>query len=206
MNNMTPIKSDYLMIDIENDSKLDHADLCFFGNKPFELIDTALLSQSGDDWNKFQLFGVDERVKTNETILSSLLPGTSNYQRQSISIVIDELTTNAFLHSNSKVPLVEIHWIYNLDKKSITLRISDNGGSLALKEILNLFRESKMPLTPNMKIGASGAGLGLFFCKEFSSQIYINVVQNKLTEVTCVVPYRPNKESVLVVSTYEKQL
>ena len=124
--------------------------------------------------------------------LDELYPETtlSTFQKQSLSVILDELITNASIHG--KMALVEIKFYLN-EKRDIFVSVEDQQGRLPLKEVLKLLDPREASQVEVRGRESKGAGVGLFFCKEFSSGILFEVVKNEMTRISCVVPRRPAK-------------
>lgn len=132
-------------------------------------------------------------------LIEKLEPYASSFQAQSISIILDELSTNAIHHSGSSSSGIKII-CQRAQDKGIAVTVVDEGGKLPVTQIKELFKERTIPVSPRNDPSRRGAGLGLFFCREFSSGIFIHLIEGSSTAVTCFVPYRPSKKSTLVIA------
>ena len=156
--------------------------------------------------NRSQNIIVDRTFSKTNDLLVNINPVieeleliASPFQAQSISIVMDELITNAVNHSGPCADKIRLICQRSVDN-AIIITIVDQGGILPEEQIKKLFIERTNLMSPRNEPGQKGAGLGLFFCREFSSGIFIHLIEGSSTSVTCLIPYRPSKKSTLVLA------
>ena len=174
----------------------------FLGTAPLEDAPPLLTNREKDVLIDLTLNKADDITTSLAPILEQLESHASSFQAQSISIILDELSTNAIHHSGSNTNSIKVICQRSLDK-GIAITVIDDGGKLPVAQIKALFKERTIPVSPRNDPNKRGAGLGLFFCREFSSGIFINLVEGTSTSVTCFVPYRPSKKSTLIVALVE---
>jgi len=159
----------------------------FGGNLPFADIHQGILSPDLMSWQTITFKGDECDKKFSDLELSVLTGNLSTTQSERLRLILDELVTNALKHSLVESEIV-VSWMYG-EGREVILRVQDKGGKLSKDDLQKLFAD-RDSVTPRSDSSGQGAGLGLYFCKEFSEQIFFSVQRNISTEVLVVIPYR----------------
>jgi signal transduction histidine kinase len=175
------------------------SNLWFLGTVPIEEAPLILTDRTADVLVDLILSKNDNLSENLDPIIDQLGNYASSFQAQSISIILEELVSNAFYYSGINTTNIKIICQRSQDK-GIAITVIDGGGKLPEAQIKALFKERTIPVNPRYDSSQRGAGLGLYFCREFSSGIFIKVVEGSSTSVTCFVPYRMSKNSTIVMA------
>lgn len=187
-------ESDYQFIEKEEYALRDNSKgRLFCGNVEFSAVDQGLIAFASPAFSNSVTKFV-ELSKKSEFIsdLDQVFPDSplSSFQSQSLAVILDELITNASWHG--KMEQVEIKFYLN-EKRDVLVSVHDNQGAFPLKEALKLLEVRESTQVEVRGRESRGAGVGLFFCKEFASVILFEIFTGKLTRISCVVPRRPAK-------------
>jgi len=175
------------------------SNILFFGTAPIEEAPLLLTDRTADVLFDLVLSKNDNLSEKLDPIIDQLGNYGSSFQAQSISIILEELSSNAFNYSGFNTTNIKIICQRSQDK-GIAITVIDYGGKLPEAQIKALFKERTIPVNPRYDPAQRGAGLGLYFCREFSSGIFIKLVEGSSTSVTCFVPYRMSKKSTIVMA------
>lgn len=135
-------------------------------------IETPLFSWQGEAIN-------DYRQEIDQFLKSKEFPGWFQSPRDYLSLIGDELVTNAFSDKDSQVSVKLC-----VDDSFIIIEVQDNKGKLTKDQILKAFKRAKETQSP--KQDGRGAGLGLYLVYQSTNQIWIDVQENKSTTIQCV--------------------
>lgn len=196
-------ETDYQFIDKDQEAlKLASGPGFICGNVEFASIDQALVEFADQTPSTGFTESMDPNHKTEFISKLDLLfahSPLSTYQSQSLAIILDELITNASWHG--KMDRVEIRFSIN-DKRDVLISVHDTQGGIPVKEVLKLLDAHESTQVEVRGKGESrGAGVGLYFCKEFCSSILFQIFKGRLSRISCVIPRRPPKtlnHSVLI--------
>ncbi len=119
------------------------------------------------------------RSEVDSFLKSQEFPGWFKSPRDYLSLIGDELVTNAFGDNDSIV-----HVSLSINEQSICIEVKDNQGKLTKEQTLKAFKRASDTQSP--KEDGRGAGLGLYLVYQSTNQIWINVEKNKSTTIKCV--------------------
>lgn len=106
-------------------------------------------------------------------------PGWFQSPRDYLTLIGDELVTNAFDPQGTKVNVR-----LSVKDQRIIIEVEDNRGELKKDTLLKAFKRAHETQAP--KPEGRGAGLGLYLVYQSTNQIWINVNKNKSTSVKCI--------------------
>ncbi len=178
--------------------------IAFLGNAPVAEASPLLFDRTLDVIIEVTTQKADELSVVLDPLIEQLEAFASSFQHQSISIILDELCTNAVHHSGPGNQTIRIVCQRSAEKV-IAITVVDQGGVLPESQIKRLFLERTIPVSPRNDPSHRGAGLGLFFCLEFSSGLFIQMEEGISTSITCLVPHRPSKKSTLVTALVSRR-
>jgi len=135
-------------------------------------IGTPLFSWQGQKLEEYRN-EIDLFLKTKE------FPGWFQSPRDYLSLIGDELVTNAFSDKDS---IVSVN--LSVDDSFIMIEVQDNKGMLTKDQILQAFKRAKETQSP--KQDGRGAGLGLYLVYQSTNQIWIDIHKNQSTTIKCV--------------------
>jgi anti-sigma regulatory factor (Ser/Thr protein kinase) len=148
--------------------------------------------------NEFTLTQSKKRSECVELIASTTQFGSKSQNRERLTLVMEELLSNAFYHAYkiqanhdkyerlSPVTLAsgeEIRVSFGENSNGLHLAVEDQGGTLSFEDFKNCFsrcfHRTKTDITFDKK--HSGAGLGLYLIYEVTTHLNIFVEQGKKT-------------------------
>ena len=128
---------------------------------------------------EFDVFQKNSRGKAMVEIKKMIPKGLFISFDQIVTLVLDELVTNACLAQKSPIPPVKIK--YKESNHEVWVSVKDHAGKLAPEKIFNYLSRGLDNLFCEEK--KRGSGLGLIFIYYHTSKLIFNIKQNKYTEV-----------------------
>tara|TARA_R110000868_G_scaffold117600_1_gene312186 strand:- start:5380 stop:7836 length:2457 start_codon:yes stop_codon:yes gene_type:complete len=119
------------------------------------------------------------RLAIDQYLSAQEFPGWFESPRDYLSLIGDELVTNALAPESSKVSVS-----LSISAQAIRIEVSDNQGHFDKQTLLHAFKRAYEQESP--KADGRGAGLGLYLVYQSTNQIWININKNNSTKVTCI--------------------